>query len=215
MFEPGGCSDQRRCRICPLQPSEKIWRPFTYVNAIGSLLNFLPMVKEYWESNEKLFHSTFAMYQFNRKKSLIREIGRDQLRNPTKRAKEAHSTLCEKQKLTLSNHSPIAIQEEAVAYEKWLHVAELEEDFLKQRAKLHWLDVGDQNNKTFHNSIKSRQAQKTIREIRCLDGSVAVKHEEINNEADRFFSAFLNQITANYQGATEDELRELTDFRCS
>ena len=60
------------------------------------------------------------------------------------------------------NSSEIAIQEESEAYGKWLHVASLEEDFLKQKAKLHWLDVGDQNNKTFHRAIKTRQAQNMI-----------------------------------------------------
>ena len=32
-------------------------------------------------------------------------------------------------------------------------MAGLEEEFLQQKAKLHWLDKGDQNNKTFHSSI--------------------------------------------------------------
>lgn len=109
------------------------------------------------------------MFRFSKKlkglKPLIREIGRDQLGNLTKREQEAHSTLCDEEQHTLSNACAETIQEEAEAYEKWLHVVELEEDHLKQRAKLHWLDVGDQNNKTFHNLIKTRQAQNTIREI--------------------------------------------------
>lgn len=57
--------------------------------------------------------------------------------NLTKRAKEAFGLLCDKQSVTLANPSESAIQEEADAYSKWLHVASLEEDFLKQRAKLH------------------------------------------------------------------------------
>lgn len=51
--------------------------------------------------------------------------------NLTVRAKEAHSLLCDKQKATLANPSTVAMQEEAEAYDKWLHVAELEEGFLK------------------------------------------------------------------------------------
>lgn len=113
------------------------------------------------------------------------------------------------------NSSEIAIQEESEAYGKWLHVASLEEDFLKQKAKLHWLDVGDQNNKTFHRAIKSRQAQNMIREIRCLDGRVVSTHLEIKEEAVRFFSEFLNQNPVNYQGVEEEELKELLEFRCS
>ena len=47
-FEPGGCSDHLRCKIQMLPPSEKIKRLFKYVNAIGSLPSFIPMIKEYW-----------------------------------------------------------------------------------------------------------------------------------------------------------------------
>lgn len=86
-----------------------------------------------------------------------------------------------------------SVQEEAVAYENWLHVAGLEEDHLKQKAKLHWLEVGDLNNKTFHNSIRARKAQNAIREIRGASGERCTTHEEIKKEAERHFSEFLNQ----------------------
>ncbi|XP_048636569.1 uncharacterized protein LOC125609299 [Brassica napus] len=46
VFESGGCSDLMRCKIQLLASGEKIRRPFKYVNAIGSLPQFLPMVKE-------------------------------------------------------------------------------------------------------------------------------------------------------------------------
>lgn len=91
----------------------------------------------------------------------------------------------------------------------------LEEDFLKQRAKLHWLDIGDQNNKTFHRAIKSRQAQNMIREIRCKNGLMVNTHLEIKEEAVSFFSEFLNRTPENFQEIEEDELQDLLDFRCS
>lgn len=102
-----------------------------------------------------------------------------------------------------------------VAYDKWLHVAELEENFLKQRSKLHWLDVGDQNNKTFHNSIRTRQAQNTMREIRCRDGSTATSHMAIKTEAESFFSEVLNLVPTNFIGVSVEELRDLLDFECT
>lgn len=218
-FDPGGCYDHMRCKIQLLPDSEKIRRPFKYVNAIGKLPNFLPMVKEYWESTEKLFLSTSAMYRFSKKvknlKPLIQEIGREKLGNLTVRAKEAHNILCEKQRNTVANPTTSAIQKKVVAYDKWLHVAELEENFLKQRSKLHWLDVGDQNNKTFHNSIRTRQAQNTMREIRCRDGSTATSHMAIKTEAESFFSEVLNLVPTNFIGVSVEELRDLLDFECT
>ena len=159
------------------------------------------------------------MFRFSKKlkhlKPVIRELSKEKLGNLTKRTKEAFEVLCVKQQETLLNPSASSVQDEADAYERWSYVAGLEEEFLKQRAKLHWLEVGDQNNRTFHNAIKARQAQNNIREIRRLDGSIAATQAEIKIEAERFFSDFLNFKPTNYQGATEEELEELIDFRCT
>ena len=120
VFAPGGCSDHMRCSIQLLPDTGKNRRPFKYVNAVGRLPKFLLMVREYWESTEKLFLSTSAMFRFSKKlknlKPLIRELGREDLGNLTVRAKEAYSLLCEKQKNTLGNPSQMAIQEEPAAY---------------------------------------------------------------------------------------------------
>ena len=67
VFEPGGCSYHLRYKIQLMQGTEKIRRPFKYVNAIGRLPTFLPKVKEYWESTERLFHSTSDMFRFFKK----------------------------------------------------------------------------------------------------------------------------------------------------
>ena len=219
VFESGGCSDHMRCKVQLLPQSERINRPFKYVNAIGSLRAFLPMTQEYWSSTVPLFHSTSAMFRFSKKlknlKPLIREMGRDKLGNLTKKAKAAFGVLCEKQSATLANPSEDAIKEEGEAYGKRLHVASLEEDFLKQRSKLHWLDMGDQNNKTFHRAIKTRQAHNLIREIRCANGRVVTTHSEIKREAENFFSGFLNQSPESYKGVLEEELQDILNFRCS
>ena len=219
VFEAGGCSDHLRCKIQVLPTTEKLRKPFKYVNVISSLPMFLPKVQEYWDTTPRLYHSTSAMYRFSKKlkslKPIIRELGRDKLGNLTKKASEAYVILCEKQKSTLQSPSENAVKEEAEAYERWLHIAGLEEDFLKQKAKLHWLEVGDQNNKTFYNAIKSRQAQNAIREIRCQNGSTVTNQTDIKVEAERFFSEFLNTVPDSYQGATEEELQELMEFRCT
>lgn len=84
---------------------------------------------------------------------------------------------------------------------------------MKQRSKLHWLDIVDQNNKTFHRAVKSRQARNLIREISCPHGNVVNTHQEVKAEAERFFFEFLNRCPEKYQGISEEELQELCTFR--
>lgn len=59
----------------------------------------------------------------------------------------------------------------------------MEEAFYKQRAKLHWLEVGDGNNRYFHNAVKIREVRNSIREIIRADGSIAKTGDEIKEEA--------------------------------
>lgn len=66
IFEAGGCSDHLRCKIQLLPPKEIIRKPFKYVNALGKLEAFLPLVKEYWDSTPRLYHSTSAMFRFSK-----------------------------------------------------------------------------------------------------------------------------------------------------
>lgn len=75
--------------------------------------------------------------------------------------------------------------------------------------------MGDHNNKTFYNAIRSRQAQNMIRDIRCVDGSTVSDHKEIKKEAGSFFSNLLNMYPEEFKGTTVEELRELLNFRCS
>lgn len=91
----------------------------------------------------------------------------------------------------------------------------MEEDHLKQRAKLHWLDIGDMNNNTFHSSIQARKAQNTTQEIRCSNGSTVNKQSDIKAEAVEFFSEFLNKCPDSFQGVSVEELQNLLEFRCN
>ena len=44
-LKQGGCSDHLRCKIQLFPPEEKLRKPFKYVNAIGRLEGFLPLVR--------------------------------------------------------------------------------------------------------------------------------------------------------------------------
>lgn len=159
------------------------------------------------------------MFRFSKKlkglKPSIRNLSREKLGDLPRRAKEAYASLCEKQGKTLLTPSDTEICDEAEAYAKWKHVAELEEAFYKQKYKLHWLHVGDQNNKVFHNAVRLRETKNAIREIQCDGGSILSNQEDIKHEAARFFSEFLTQVPANYAGIEVNELQKLLTYRCS
>lgn len=108
-----------------------------------------------------------------------------------------------------------AIEDESRAFERWDHLANLEESFLKQKSKLHWLNVGDRNNKYFHNVVTERASKNAIKEILNSDGTQLTGTEEIKAEAVRFFSEFMNLNPLEYTCISVEQLQELLSFRCS
>ncbi|KAG7536891.1 Endonuclease/exonuclease/phosphatase superfamily [Arabidopsis suecica] len=219
VYEPGGCSDHLQSRIQIQREKVAKRKPFKFTNSIATMPEFLHLLHSYWQDTPTLFHSTSAMFRFSKKlknlKPQLRNLSREKLGNLQKRVTVAFKDLCEKQKETLLRPTDIALKEETEAYYKWNHLAELEEKFLKQRSKLHWLDVGDQNNKVFHNAVKLRESKNSIREIQLPDGSTVSSQEEIKQEAERFFSEFLGHVPTEFEGLPADILEELIPFKCT
>lgn len=73
------------------------------------------------------------------------------------------------------------------AYERWQHLSNLEEKYLCQRAKLHWLAVGDRNNTYFYRSAQIRRMQNSICEVEGPDQVLLTDMNDIKTKAVRFF----------------------------
>lgn len=145
----------------------------------------------------------------------LRSLSKEKLGDLPKKTREAYKSLCEKQKETLENPTREATKEETKALKWWQLLADLEEEFYKQRSKLNWLEVGDGNNKVFHNAAKIREIINSIREIVCSDGSIVSNEEDIKSESVRFFADFLSHKPLDFEGVSEEILQGLLQFRCS
>ncbi|KAL0722936.1 hypothetical protein Bca4012_037535 [Brassica carinata] len=159
------------------------------------------------------------MFRFSKKlkslKPLIRNLAKEKMGNLVQKAKEAYSDLCIKQEATLNNPTISNMEEEKAAAKRWDFVAGLEGKFLKQKAKMHWLKVGDQNNKTYHRAVVEREVINSIREVKCRDGRVVTSPEDIKEEAENFFKDFLQLIPPDFEGMGIDALKDLLPFRCT
>lgn len=77
---------------------------------------------------------------------------------------------------------------------------------LRQKAKLHWLEVRDKNNRYFHNAIKEKQASNSIREIINHNGEKLTCIEDIKLEAVRHFTKLFTHKPHEFMGAPMEEL---------
>lgn len=188
VFEAGGCSDHLRCRIqFKQEEAQKKRKPFKFTNVVATMREFSPTVEGYWRDTDNLFHSTSALFRLGKKlkglKPALRSLSKEKLGQLPKQTKEAFMVLCERQKETMINPTSEAIRAEGEALEKWQKFADIEEEIYKQKSKMHWLDVGDRNNRFFHNAAKIREVRNAIKEVICPDGSTAITDADIKKEA--------------------------------
>lgn len=123
--------------------------------------------------------------------------------------------LCYKQEITLTGPSAENMRVEAEEQIKWERLSGLEEEFMKQRSKLHWLKVGNRNNKAFYNAARQRERRNVIREVECYSGNIISTQEKIKVDAEKFFCEFMFCTPTDMQHPAIDSLQELLSFRCS
>lgn len=216
VFEAGGCSDHLRGRFHLHAEAEGKHKPFKFTNALVEMPEFVQVLTDYWRNTQPLFDSTSALFRFAKYlkalKPMIRSLSKAKLGDLTRKVKEAYSDLCEKQEKSLRDPSQVKIRAELAADKRWQRLSAMEEKILKQRSKLHWLQVVD---RVFHNAEKVREVRNAIKEIICPSGLVATSQQDIKDEAERFFKEFLTLRPANIQSTTVAELQEILPFRCN
>lgn len=187
--------------------------PFKFTNIIASQPEFLAQLEDFWGGSPALFHSTLALFIFCKNlkqlKPILRALSREKLADISLKASFSLEELQAKQISTLSNPSPLEVAAESSAFQHWERVSELEEGFLKQKSKLHWLHVGDKNNKTFYNAIKERTAKNSIHEICDPEGNSLTSMQDIKAEGVRYFSELLTHTPSEFTGIEINALREL------
>ncbi|XP_019085582.1 PREDICTED: uncharacterized protein LOC109126472 [Camelina sativa] len=196
----------------------KVQKPFKFVNTVATHPDYQTTLADIWKRSPPLFHSTSAMHRFTKSlkglKPHIRRLGKQMVSNITARTKAAYEALCEAQRRTMVTPSSQAVHEEATKYDQWRTLANIEERFLQQKAKLHWLWIGDQNNKAFHAAAKLREVRNNIKEIQCEDGRSVHTQEHIKLEAEQYFTNFLNFTPADYVDWSTQELAQILNYKC-
>ena len=81
------------------------------------------------------------------------------------------------------------VENEKVCLKIFHDLALAEEGFLKQKSRIQWLKLGDQNSNFFHKAVKARNSRNSIKSITLENGyryedSETIKQEVVNH----FFS---------------------------
>ena len=190
IFKPYRISDH-----CPavlnIPLSKMRWRPsFRFANFITEKEEFLPMVKKVWDENIEGFY----MFKVCQKLKILKKHCRDlcnSYRGYGKRIQELRKNLESKQMEIDCNPFDHKIRNEhADLLLKFNEACNDEEKLLFQRAKIKWIQEGDNNTKFFHSIVKSRGNKNRIMRVLDEDGrwvsGIALKDKFVS-----YFKIFL------------------------
>lgn len=163
---------------------------FKFQNFLTHRPNFLDLVREGWNVNG----GGVMMYKVVQKLKHLKPIFRKEALskgNLCARVKDLQLSLENTQLALDCDPFNEVLKREEVQLARAYREASLEEErMLKQKSKIHWLKVGDQNNKFFHKSLLVKRNRNRISSILNDDGE-EVEGELMNQQFVSFYKKLL------------------------
>ncbi|GJV33899.1 RNA-directed DNA polymerase, eukaryota, reverse transcriptase zinc-binding domain protein [Tanacetum coccineum] len=145
-------------------------RPFKFANFLADKEEFLPIVKDVWDSHIP----GYAMFSVVSKLKLLKK--------PLRKLKFAQGDLAKKvvesrhelervqAMMVDDSHNSVLRNKEIECLKVYKEAMRDEESMLKQRAKVSWLSEGDANTKFFHKTVKGNLNRNRIENVEDMDG---------------------------------------------
>ncbi|KAG5394617.1 hypothetical protein IGI04_024580, partial [Brassica rapa subsp. trilocularis] len=106
------------------------------------------------------------------------------------------------QKIVLQDPNETTFEEAADAMTYWNHWAAIEENFLRQKSRIIWLQHGDQNTLFFFKIVQSRTSFNMIRRLTLPSGEIITDLHHIKLMAAAHFESFLQQSPVHVTAGT-------------
>lgn len=172
IFQPYRVSDHSPCVL--KLPSVTRWKPkpFKFANFLVNKRGFKDAVKEAWGKKVRGNKMFCVVKKLRAAKPALRKLLYDQ-GNLHAKVTFLRSKLDSLQSQVDGNPSDLELREMAAACLKNFEEAVYDEEcFLKQKAKIEWLNAGDSNTAYFHRSLKCRNHRGRIERVKNKEGVV-------------------------------------------
>ena len=192
---------------CPLisslsfrqDPGRRKLYPFKFFNFWADHPAFLKLVKDAWNSD--VFDT--PMYRLTRKlksvKAALKAFNFHYFGKLRDRVVVAKENLNQAQSALLNNpYDSLLVVNEKRCLKTFHDLACAEEGFLKQKSRIQWLKLGDQNTSFFHKAIKSRNIRNSIKVITLANGRRIEDPEDIKQEAVAHFQNILCYVGPSF-----------------
>lgn len=167
-------------------------KPFKFFNYLRAHHDFLPTVTAAWLSIGIEDHTLSTMSKKQKAlKRALKTLNSNNFSQIQKRVSETNSLLKIAQVQALHQPDETHFQEERNCQIILSKLKEVEEAYFKQKSKINWLQLDDQNISYFHKVIMARTAYNLIHTLTAMHGRVVVDHLTMGNIGLEHFISIL------------------------
>lgn len=184
-------------------------KPFRFFNIVAEHPDFLQKVRQAWHQEVK----GTAMYQVWQKlkfvKKEVKELHKNSFSEAHTHLEEARKELLAVQELMVENGADELLQRQEKQCIKTLkHWYKVEESILKQKSRVDWLQLGDQNTRFFFSAMKQRHARNTMVTMMNEAGDFLTEPDQIQHEVLSFYKNLLGSKTQGLQEINQSYIRQ-------
>ncbi|KAL2923715.1 hypothetical protein RDABS01_015206 [Bienertia sinuspersici] len=191
-FLPEGISDHCPMVITADDKDDQGKKPFKYFSMWANAPDYKERIKRAW-SKEVTGNSMFQVVQKLREvKKELKDLNNNSFNGIQAKTEEAYSALVNAQ--TALHQDPgnaelARIEKEAAKdYNK---KNKCFNQFLRQKAKIKWIQEGDANTRLFHRSLKAQRLKSNIHAFQDLNGNICNSLVQIANAFSQFYKQLI------------------------
>ncbi|XP_074300867.1 uncharacterized protein LOC141632200 [Silene latifolia] len=187
-----GYFDHTPCLVDVAQVSHANTRPFKYYNMWSTAPGFRDCVLSIWQQDIL----GAKMYRVIRKLKLLKpqlkKLNKTIISDVENKTDLAQTELFDIQrKLIQSPDNADLVRQELQANQNFVWLLKAKMNFMRQKAKAHWLAVGDANSSYFHGVIKVRRCTNTVKQIRDHKGKLFTEEKGIQQAFLEYYQGLL------------------------
>ncbi|CDY39904.1 BnaA09g14860D [Brassica napus] len=210
-------SDHSPCLIdlaCPLPHAGT--KPFKFQNFLPQHPSFLQVVETAWfQSGSVATDLSTLGFKIKGLKRVMKTLARDKFSDIQKRVISTNSLLKDVQVQCLNQPNEENFQVEKDMITHWTFLRGVEEAFFKQKSRINWLRLGDQNTLFFMRVAATRNSYNSIRSLQLPCGLLVTDSIELCEIALAHFQSILSPVHLPPLSSPFHWFLELLPFRCS
>lgn len=174
----------------------KCKKPFKFCNYWTNHPDFLEVVQKCWDTQVKRVPMYILYCKLKALKKELKKLNKSQFGAIRDRVTQAKSHLDNAQANLLHNpHNASFCLEEKGCLCNYVTLSNSEEAFLRQKSRINWLKLGDQNSGFFHKAVRIRNSFNEISNISYSNGNLLSNEGDVKREAVGHFQKLLSTAT--------------------